>query len=349
MTSFCKVALAGLVIALATSCSTRKTDKIYTETQEQLHKLLKDEKQTAATRFGIIKNIAGNMTNVGDYTGAILFLTDWVENHPEDPYNAYWLLMTANTYMQNDAKPLAEYYFERIINNYSDLTIKDNDGKKHSVHFLCLQNLIKISKTPANRISYFNQLITRFPLDINITELYARLAEEYEKEGEWVLALKALAQFTAQEDAPTIQIADIPNAYTSAKQLQAFNNSSKDWTFESLEELVTAIKAALTSYNPTKLDSYKSKVNFFNMSWKQDENARTAQENFSMRAFMRGNRIRFADNLDPSSTPTEAYLRTWGWANVSVWYLYFRKVNFPSDPDIHGNWEWAGIYYGEKL
>ena len=29
--------------------------------------------------------------------------------------------------------------------------------------------------------------------------------------------------------------------------------------------------------------------------------------------------------------------------------VYFRKVNFPLDPDIHGNWEWAGIYMGEKL
>ncbi|MCI6442425.1 MAG: tetratricopeptide repeat protein, partial [Spirochaetia bacterium] len=47
---------------------------------------------------------------------------------------------------------------------------------------------------------------------------------------------------------------------------------------------------------------------------------------------------------------TEAYLRTTGWSNyVNVWYLYFRKVNFPADPEIHGRWEWAGIYYGEKL
>ena len=25
------------------------------------------------------------------------------------------------------------------------------------------------------------------------------------------------------------------------------------------------------------------------------------------------------------------------------------KVNFPADPEIHGRWEWAGIYFGEKL
>ena len=98
------------------------------------------------------------------------------------------------------------------------------------------------------------------------------------------------------------------------------------------------------------LDKYKSKVNFFSMSWKQDEMDANAQEEFSMRSFMRGNRIRYADELDETSNPNEAYLRTWGWSEyVSVWYLYFRKVNFPLDPDIHGNWEWAGIYMGNKL
>ena len=87
------------------------------------------------------------------------------------------------------------------------------------------------------------------------------------------------------------------------------------------------------------------------MSWKQDEMDANSQESFSMKDWMRGgNRIRYSDTLDETSNPNEAYLRTWGWNNyVSVWYLYFRKIDFPMDPDINGNWEWAGIYIGNKL
>lgn len=87
------------------------------------------------------------------------------------------------------------------------------------------------------------------------------------------------------------------------------------------------------------------------MSWKQDEMDANAQKEFSMHDWMTGrNRIRFNETLDESSNPNEAYLRTWGWNNyVSIWYLYFRKVNYPLDPDINGNWEWAGIYMGNKL
>jgi len=64
---------------------------------------------------------------------------------------------------------------------------------------------------------------------------------------------------------------------------------------------------------------------------------------------MQGNRIHYANKLDASSNSTEAFLRTWGWAQISTWYLYFRKIYFPSDPEIHGRWEWAGVYYGEKF
>ena len=226
-----------------------------------------------------------------------------------------------------------------------DLLVK---GK--SVHFLCLQNLIQISKTPSHRIKYFNDLINRFPDNINTTELYLRLAMEYENDSQWDLALKTYSLFLEQPDAITIQIPGEPDAYKNARHLVDFNNSSKDWTFESLSALENAVRRAIYNYDWRALDRYKAKVNFFSMSWKQDELDANAQEDFSMRDFMRGNRIRVAPELDEASNQNEAYLRTWGWSNyVSVWYLYFRKVDFPLDPEIHGNWEWAGIYMGNKL
>jgi len=348
---------AGIFLAAAStavffSCKD-KAQKIrettYEYNQEQLGILLEKKDISEETRFAVIKNIAQNMLSQKDYPGLILFLSEWVENHPDDKYNAYWLLVTANTYLEIDSKPVAEYYFERIINNYNDLMITSNSGERLSVHFMSLQHLIQISQNPTNRISYFNQLITRFPDKVKITELYVRLALEYEKEGEWALALRAFRQFLAQDDASTIRISDLPNAFANARQFVDFYNSSKNWTFETLDELVAAVKKAISTYNPGQLDSYKSRVNFFNISWRQDENSSNPQATFYASDYMRGNRIRFNDTLDEISTPTEAYLRTWGWTNSKVWYFYFRKINFPVDPKVHGNWEWAGIYYGDKM
>lgn len=323
-----------------------KTIRQAQRTQAELEKLLNEGVFGEDSRYALVKQIAQTMMAARDYSSLVIFLTDWVEKNPDDKYNAYWLLMTANAYLENDARPVARYYLERIIRNYSDLMVQGQ-----SVHFLCLQNLIRISETSENRITYFNQLISQFPNNVNITEIYYRLALEYENEGEWDQALKTFALFLNRADAQSIQIQGRPNAYASAKQLIDFSNSSKDWTFASLSELKAAVTTAINKYDWRSLDKYRSKVNFFAMSWRQDESDENSQNSFSMHDYMRGNKIHCLDELDPSSTPTEAYFRTWGWSNryVNVWYLYFRKVNFPSDPSVHGRWEWAGIYFGEKL
>ena len=329
-------------ILLTFSCTHNTTNN---QNQKELFELLEKEKTNYQSSFSIINQIADSYRYQNDNTSLILFLTDFVEKNPENPYNAYWLLLTAYTYMQENADSVAEYYFDRIIQNYDDLLVK---GK--SVHILCLQNLIQISTSSDNRIYYFNQLITRFPDQVNITELYMRLAIEYEKIGDWEQAVKTYSLFLERPDATTIQIAGIPDAYNSARKLIDFNNSPKDWTFESLEALEKAVKNAIARYSSASLDKYRSKVNFFAMSWKQEETDTNSQKNFSMQDYMRGNRIRYSAKLDESSNPNEAYLRTTGWSQyISVWYLYFRKVNFPLDPEIHGRWEWAGIYFGEKL
>lgn len=329
-------------ILFAFSCTQETT---ISKNQKELFELLEKEKDNSQTSFSIINQIADSFRYQGDNQSLILFLTDFVEKNPENPYNSYWLLLTAYTYMQENADSVAEYYFDRIIQNYDDLLVK---GK--SVHVLCLQNLIQISTSSDNRIYYFNQLITRFPDEVNITELYMRLAIEYEKIGDWEQALYTYSLFLERPDATTIQIPGIPDAYNKARKLIDFNNSPKDWTFESLESLEKAVKNAISRYSSTLLDKYRSKVNFFAMSWKQEETDTNSQKNFSMKDYMRGNRIRYSAKLDESSNPNEAYLRTTGWSQyINVWYLYFRKVNFPLDPEIHGRWEWAGIYFGEKL
>lgn len=342
---FVLILLSFLILLSQTFISCKKTEDSNQAIQNEFMELLENSELNPQQRYTIVNQMASNILSTNDFQSAILFLTKWVEDHPDDMYNSYWLLMTAYAYLSLDAEPVAEYYFDRILKQSQDLLVKGT-----SIHFICLQNLIQISKTPAHRIKYFNDLIERFPQDVNTTELYLRLAMEYENDNQWDLALKTYSLFLEQPDASTIQIAGEPDAYKNARHFIDFNNSSKDWTFASLPELEAAVKRAIRNYDWRSLDKYKAKVNFFSMSWKQDEMDVNSQEVFSMHDWMRGNRIRFNDSLDEASNPNEAYLRTWGWSNyVSVWYLYFRKVNFPVDPDIHGNWEWAGIYMGNKL
>lgn len=326
------------------SCSGKKQNT-NTETLKELYSLLNGKTLSEESRYAVINQIASLYNTEGKRKDMILFLTDWVENHPDDPYNAYWLYLSAAAYLEEKSESIAEYYYERILNNYPDLIVKGT-----SLHFSSLEHLIQISKSTQNRISYFKRLIISFPQNVNITEMYVRLGREYENAGEWDEALKSYSLFLEQPDSSAIQIAGIPDAYSRARQMLNFAFSEKDWTFESLEALEKAVTNAISRYDWRSLDKYRTKVNFFAMSWKSSESDANALEDFSMHNFMVGNRIRYSAELDDSTTPTEAYLRTWGWSSyVNVWYLYFRKVDFPADPEIHGRWEWAGIYFGEKL
>ncbi len=333
--------------ALLFSCGSQNSAKAKRDkqTQLELESLLQAPSISGESRYAIINRISTKWLADQKYDDLILYLTDYVERNPEDKYNAYWLLMTAYAYVQLRQEKIAEYYFERIIKNYQDLRVKGQ-----SVHFLCLERLIQISTNHEKRVQYFNTLINRFPSNISITEMYVRLAREYEQIGEWTRALKTYTMFLEQPDASSIQITDMHDIYNYARNLIDFNNSPKNWTFKSLDELASAVKTALIRYQPRKLDEYRSKVNFFTVSWRQDDSVPTGSVDFSMRNYMHGNRITVTEELIPGPTINEAYLKSKGWTlSVPTWYFYFRKVNYPANPDIHGTWEWAGIYIGEMM
>lgn len=341
------IAAAAIIFA---SCSSGRENYLLDglrenrEEQQELLNLLDRNPEDPETRFALVNRISSNLMAEQRNGELILFLTSTVDGNPADPYAAYWLLLVAQAYLDQGANEMAGYYFARILDNCPDLDVRGS-----SIHLASLQNLIRITDSAELLIRYYTEMITRFGGEIDQGHAYFMLARAYERLGEWDLAIQTYKQFLEYGQFG-IQIPGVPDAYEYAKKIIDYDASSKDWTFDSLDDLVNVIRKAINSYDYRALDRYRAKVNFFAMSWKQDSSGSNAEADFAMRDFMLGNRIRYNDTLDASSNPNEAYLRTWGWSQyISVWYLYFRKVNFPADPDIHGRWEWAGIYYGEKM
>jgi hypothetical protein len=250
--------------------------------------------------------------------------------------------MTAYAYLQMDAAPVAAQYFDLIIKNYTDLTINGE-----SIHLACLNQLIELTAKPEQRVFYYRELISRFSEKINLGAAYFKLAQAYEQIGEWNSAIQSYTQYLPYTGT---LIAGFPNADHYAKQQVDFSKSPKDWTYESLPVLLGAVRAALDEGDSYELGLCQARINFFIRSWEMEETDYSERADFNLFDFMQGNRIYYENKLDAASNATEAYLRTWGWADyISIWYLYFRKIYFPSDPEIHGRWEWTGIYYGEKF
>jgi len=315
------------------------------ENREQfmdLFNLLDREKGSAQSEFTVIREIATSYARLKDYSRLIHFLSARIINDPDDLYNGYYLLMIAYAYMQLDSYPIAARFFELIIKSYPDLTINEE-----SIHLVCLKQLIGLDSNPEQQVWYYQELISRFPDKIDLGAAYFMLGQACERIGDWNGAIKA---YTLYQPYTGTIIPGFPNADNYAKQQVDFSKSPKDWTFESLPVLRRVVEDALDAGNARQLQRCQAKVNFFARSWEQGETDDSGMADFNLADFMYGKKIRYAAELDASSNATEAYLRTWGWSQyISTWYLYFRKIYFPSDPEIHGRWEWAGIYYGEKF
>jgi hypothetical protein len=293
-------------------------------------------------RFTVSREIANIYAGSGTYDVLINFLTFHRNRYPDDPYNAYYLLMTAYSHLRREENAVAALYFEMILKNYPDLIVQGE-----SIHLACLNHLIMLVENPEQEVIYYQELISRFSDKIDMGISYFMLGNACERTGDWNGALDAYTKYLSYRAI----VPGFPNADYYAKRLVDFNNSEKDWTFESLDSLVNAVKAALNAGSSSQLQRYQARVNFFARSWGEEVADDSGMAGFSLSIFMNTrNLIQYAHTLDAGSNAAEAYLRTTGWErDISTWYLYFRKIYFPPDPEIHGRWEWAGVYYGERF
>ena len=315
----------------------------YREEQKVLVSLLEKERD-AQIRFALIDKIASYLQAEHKIKSLTVFLQSIIDSEPNNPYNAYLLLRLAAAYREVQEEVIAAYYFEYIVQNYSDMLVNGQ-----SVHLACLKNLIELAGTDARSAVYYSRLLTDFYNEFDPAQAYFMLAQAYEKQGEWRLAIQAYTRFLNLHRFDVI-VPGIPDSYGYARKIVDYSASTKSWTFNTLDELMSTIKTAIRLQDYATLERCRSKVNFFAMSWKQELSDTQQQSDVNLKNFMYGSAVTIAAELDPSSTPYEAYLRTSGWNQyVRTWYLYFRKINFPADPAIHGRWEWAGIYYGEKI
>jgi tetratricopeptide (TPR) repeat protein len=343
------ICIAVLLICFFSSCTSATSDYYLTgekekdnEISELLH-LLKRKDLKAETRFPLVEEISRFLDSAGELEKENLFLTTYIKNHPDDPYCGYYLYLVAENYRKRKATTFAQLYYIRILENYSDLIVEGD-----SLHHQCLQKLIKLSNKPENRAKYYNQLIRRYGDRIDPGTTYYYLAKTYENLGEWEKAYTAYEKFLEYPD--TI-IPGLPDVYERVSQKVAFYRSDKSWTVESLDELVRRIKWAIYKRNTKELLRYRATDEyFFSSSWEQENDDVNSRMFFDLGEFLGKYSIHYSRDIDIASNSREAYLKTWGWYYwVGTWYLYFRKIDYPADPEINGRWEWAGIYFGEKI
>ena len=273
----------------------------------------------------------------------VQFLTDHASAEPEDPYNGYFLYRVALSYREHGFADLALQYFRRAYELHPDVL-----WQNESIHFNCLQNMVELESDPAERAAAIRALIADYPQRIDRGLLEYRLAATLEELGEYGQAVSAYEEFLRR---PGTVVPGNPEALQQTREKLAFHYSAKNWLRPTLEDLVGQMKSAMAVKNGRTLLALQAKVNFFAKSWLQDRYDANSFPNFNLLAFLNSDtRIQYASNVELGADGREAYLRTSGWSpRIPTWYLYFRQVDYPANPQLNGSWEWAGIYFGESL
>ena len=295
-----------------------------------------------SSRFVIMHDFLKQILSGGGADDLRSFVHQYTVLDPDDPFNSYYLLLVAEHYRGTDAV-MSEYYYSQILNFYDDVIVEDR-----STHYLAIENLLFRVSDPARRVFYYNRLLSDFQEFIDPGLTWYRLAREYRRNSQFEEYFEALREFQNYPDTIVQGRADIHQEV--AKELDFHFNSRKDWTHPDLTTLVENIKVALSYKQTQTLERYRAKETFFAMSWLQDSTDFNSRPRFDIGLFLlNAPRISYSTDFTIVNE-TEAYLKTSGWSyRIPNWYFYFRKVDYPSDPEIHGNWEWAGIYFGDTL
>jgi tetratricopeptide (TPR) repeat protein len=350
------ILVAAALAALSAACGNPRSaflagGKPQRAELSELFRLLDASGSDYVQRFAILRQISSDLMAQEEYGRLCSLLTSVAgggkdasagQGAKADPYGSWYLFTLAYAYDRSGSAPVAAIYYDRVLKDWPDATV---DGR--SLHYACLSRLIEIVDSPERRIEYYKDMIARFPSEAETGSTQFLLGKEYERVGDWAEAIKAYSRFIPYFGAG---VPGYPDAYRYARDIVDFYNSPKDWAYADLGDLVSRIKAALAAGDSYRLKSYRAKVSFFAVDWLKRDAADSSPALFDFGEFMSGGKIRTAEELDPASSGREAFLKTWGWTDkISTWYFYFRKVYFPADPEIHGRWEWAGIYYGEKM
>ena len=338
------VLLTGLLAALLQGCTGTQVNDYYlvgdTDIQRENRQLLSllDEAENPE-RAVIMRRLAGNLRNSG-YPGRMThLLSTYISSNPDDPYNGYYLFLVGRHHQRSGDKRFASRHFRRSLYEYPDVDINGS-----SVHFAALEALANITEDPRERISYYEELLDRFPEEVDQGRLYYYKGRAHERLGDWDAGREAYERFLAFGS-------DIPGESDAAFEVRRkleFAGSSRSWTFESLDDLVEIIQSALRRRDSHALERHQSDVQFFAASPGQDPTDANSTFGFNIEVFLSRSNVQVAGEFSVNSNNREAYLQTSGWAErFSTWYFYFRRIDFPADPEVHGDWEWAGIRFGE--
>ena len=301
---------------------------------------------TPSEEITLAELIAAQLVDSRHPERAHQFLVGLTQRDSAHPNNGYLLYVVGEILREGGQPERALHYYQQVVSLYPDTIVYGQ-----SIHYLSLLRLVEHSVDRERSILYHRMLINSFAHLIDPFTHYQRINSYYEQLAQWENLYTAYHELlnycntTGSACSTTNERIDYMDTVRAALR---FHDTDKQWVSPDINLLVRNIKRALIANNPQSLLQWKAGANFSSRSAPQEEFDYNSQINFNVGIFLTRSHVQFSAELDVASNSEEAYLRTWGWSHrIPIWYFYFRRVDYPLDPEIDGNWEWAGILFGE--
>jgi len=343
---FLQIALTLTTITLL-SCNKKEDYSYYYMSLENNHSQLEFlfetliKEDSPESRYILIIQISNILKTNKKEIALNTFLLEQINSFPKDPFNGYYLNIIANYYNKHEMPNMAELYYKRIVRNHPDI-----EASNESIKLIALKNLTKSYNSSPEIIYYSKLVLKEYKAKVQPAKIWYKMIKSYETLGLWEEAMNARKNFLSSPPS------DMQGEYNLRKIarsiLRYYEYEDKNWGYNNLNTLAANIKRGIRYRNDRQIKKCMSKVNFFALSWAQEATETNPAFLASLGSFIK-RPIVFKATIEKNPNDQEAYWETTNWHHrIRTWQLYFRRINFPADPSIHGKWEWAGIYFGEK-
>lgn len=272
-----------------------------------------------------------------------IFLGEYAEKEKDSDFKSYLYFLISNIYWEEDLKDSSYFYMKKIDPRYYDLQFNSQP-----VGYIIALRIIELNSSFRDKEYMYKLLLEKYSDIIDYPYTAYELAKLYKSELEMdkaIVILKSIINFVNNSK----NIEDSVNITEIKKEID-FYYMKKNWIYYDLEELINNIKQAIIIKNVYLLSNYVSKINFSCNLYNKISNQNWGWSQLGIERFWNSN-IVFYSRLEDISNENEAYLKTlnWGFPQLTTWYFYFKRVNYPYDQSIDRGWEWAGIIFGDMF
>lgn len=336
-----------LCLSVLGACGGSPVDRLSPTDRETFERIGTDDFPEAD--FVRVFRIVESFSRASEYERLTEFLLDPRVRAVTTQYQDYLDYLLAMGYLKSGQTPLALFLLRRLIDQGVEIVHRGQPLLQR-----ILEILVEHTTDPFERLAYLKRLLAfQGQSGRNVLSSYL-LGQTYQEIGFWDQAIESYRVTLSLPGASEVLDGKTLNRLRS---LVAYRTVPRHRILRDLNELIQLVRRAQMEGNVGELARLQASSDFIIQYWAQRENYHPAPD---QETFLRGliqfsrnyngeNTVRWDEGLSELSNINEAYVRTTNWfAEWGTVYFYFRKIFFPPNPNIHGQWEWAGVYLGGK-